>query len=512
MNKDDIQNSRKIKRNNKLSIIVFTLLSVIVLVLICNYVKPIKNSLSYVTQLNDSPISIIHSYGTAGLLEPCGCSAKQVGGFPQRAFQIKQIQKDTPTLILEGGYLVKSGNLLDQQKFKTAIDMMNKIGYQALALGKSELLLPSNVLKEGSIKAKFPFLSANVFVKDNQEPLYSNQEDLVSSAITKVITTNPTLNTWLQGKTHKLFAEPAIVVKTGNIRIGVTAITSSKDQAAYDDHFIIYPPEYTLRAIVKELKKHCDFVVVMAEGEHQELKEIADNLTEIDLLLTGDYQTRSLTYPILKRYVKKWINNNEEGYAISSIQIIKKLSGFDVYPYKISTPSENFDKEVSDIYDMEFRSNLKKLFEYQTFSGDYKFLTEQSCDECHKKAFKVFSTSKHSKSFNSLKIKKSEFNPECMSCHATYETKEGGMRSLTCQSCHSNINQDHIDDSKKGVMPKKPTIPPVFSEEWCATRCHNPQNSTQFASKYQEYVKKFNHGLDEKTRLGKGYVKTKIIK
>lgn len=97
-------------------------------------------------------------------------------GFSAQKTLIDQVKKDVEKqngslLILHAGDMNTGVPESDMQNARPDIEAMNKMGYQAMALGNHEFDNPVSVLKQQSRWAKFPFLSANTIEKSTGKTL-----------------------------------------------------------------------------------------------------------------------------------------------------------------------------------------------------------------------------------------------------------------------------------------------------------------------------------------------------
>lgn len=95
-------------------------------------------------------------------------------GMAARAALIKKIRKEIKQqgghlLLLSGGDINTGSPYSDLQDAKPDFLAMKKLGYTAMALGNHEFDKPLSVLNQQMKWAKFPFLGANIFYKDNNQ-------------------------------------------------------------------------------------------------------------------------------------------------------------------------------------------------------------------------------------------------------------------------------------------------------------------------------------------------------
>lgn len=449
---------------------------------------------------------IMFTYGVAGYLEPCGCSAKQMGGLPQRAYQLAEKRKTKDVLPIDGGYLVREGHIFDQLRFKVAMKMMKMMGYKAFGLSRYELQLPGQFLDEQHKQSEIPYLSANVLVTGKQTPLVPESEfDEINLKLAKIIKSVPTVLSSNNQKEPILYTTPATIVEINGIKVGITCFTYPYYKDKVSKRYIIYSPAFTLKSVVKELKKNCDYVVVISEGPFSQLKDTLDNNPDINLLLTGVDNGFEAGLGAVPNYQFNWANSNDIGKHFIFCAVQPNKNKFTNIITGEEIPDDKLLKEYQQVYETEFKTKLKALFFNQDFVVPaFNYVSPSTCSSCHPSAYKVYKDSMHIKSVESLKAKNLEYNPDCVGCHIVIDEKNGEFHPIICQTCHSKITTEHTTIAQSGKVPPKAVTDMTFSKEWCAQKCHNPENSQEFEAKYPEYIKKFFHGLDAKTAYGKG--------
>lgn len=80
-------------------------------------------------------------------------------------------QKGYEVFLLDAGDAVQGLNLVNHSQGDTAIDFMNMVGYDAMALGNHEFDFGQHKIEDYVAKATFPLLSANVIVEATNQPI-----------------------------------------------------------------------------------------------------------------------------------------------------------------------------------------------------------------------------------------------------------------------------------------------------------------------------------------------------
>lgn len=196
-----------------------------------------------------------------------------VGGLPARATLVNEIRsKNKNVLVLDAGDLNTGGAESDFFKAEPDILGYNYIGYDAMALGNHEFDNPIEVLREQMVKARFPFLSANVRTKDGN-----------------------------------YIGIPYIIKQFDGFKVGVLGLTTKETQITGNPKNIkgiLFEDEIkTARELVPILRKQADIVIALThlgiyKGYDRGSKRLATQVKGIDLIVDGNTDT-ILNAPII---------------------------------------------------------------------------------------------------------------------------------------------------------------------------------------------------------------------
>ena len=122
------------------------------------------------SNVEDTTYTILTVNSMNGQIFPKEKNGYKSGGFSLLSSKIKEIKNDQ---INGNVFLIGNSNFIYGKveayftSGKAVIDLMNKVGFDALIIGHREFYFGLDVLKSLSEKAKFPFLSANIVKKDS---------------------------------------------------------------------------------------------------------------------------------------------------------------------------------------------------------------------------------------------------------------------------------------------------------------------------------------------------------
>ena len=136
------------------------------------------------------------------------------------------------------------------------VEGMNAMGYDAMALGRLDLALGLQVLKEREEEADFAFLSANLVDPQDYKPVF----------------------------------DPYVLLERQGVRIGIIGLSEPEAVKAIagDIDLIVLEPLRATLPYVRELRDKVDILIVLS---HQGLaldKDLASRLPEIDVFISGN--------------------------------------------------------------------------------------------------------------------------------------------------------------------------------------------------------------------------------
>jgi 2',3'-cyclic-nucleotide 2'-phosphodiesterase / 3'-nucleotidase / 5'-nucleotidase len=107
---------------------------------------------------------------------PPGAQGRQIGGLAALAayFRTEEEGFEGPTIILDGGDVMQGTPVSNLTKGHSTIAAFNEAGYDGAALGNHDFDWSVPVLRQRVAQAKFPWLSANVFIAGtNRQPAWA---------------------------------------------------------------------------------------------------------------------------------------------------------------------------------------------------------------------------------------------------------------------------------------------------------------------------------------------------
>ncbi len=196
-------------------------------------------------------------HGFAEPHQPLG-SAEPLGGAAYLAGAVDRRRNERPTLLLAAGDMIQGNNWANLFRGKSSIELMNAMGFDAMAVGNHEFDYGPKVLLERIKEAGFPFLGANV-----------------------------------QGLAG---LKPYVIKTSGGIRVAiigvVTADTPTTTHPGNVAGLKFTSPEAAVARCLKEIKGKADLMVVLSHLGYAEDRALAQKVPGIDVIIGGHSHTR----------------------------------------------------------------------------------------------------------------------------------------------------------------------------------------------------------------------------
>lgn len=194
--------------------------------------------------------------------------------------------------------IVDIGNVFptykDPLKAEYLMETMTQIGYDAINIGNQDFYFGQRFLLKLQRKYQLPLISGNIYYKD----------------------------------TKRLFAKPYIIrefdcntflgIPYRRLKIGIFGLTGVKPHLTAEEverELDIESPVKAAQNIVNKLRKKCDIVILLAQLNIEECKELAQSVEEIDIIIGSGRKTSEVrigeTLIVPSGFQGKYIGNLE---------------------------------------------------------------------------------------------------------------------------------------------------------------------------------------------------------
>lgn len=417
-----------------------------------------------------------------GYLEPCGCSAGQLGGLLRRYRLIEQLKAERkwPLALADLGSLIKDpasargGPEQTKIKFHTALQALAAMKYDALALSPEDL-------KVGVDEAVGQFLNL-----PGESPKVVAANVAAAGLESKVV--------------------PSVRAKAGAVTFGLTAVVDPEAINALRDPsrdlLTVKPVDESLPGVLADLERDTQVQVLLAHFPLARARDLAVKYPGFDVVVAlsaaGDPPTEAETV------------NGGKTLVVTVGQRGKFTGVVGYYPgsepalrYRLVTLGPKFDgpaAPVKRVIEDEYRDALKSQGVVANFprhdsiggGSGTRYVGAEACKSCHPNTFAKWSSTKHARAFESLvndPKPNTIYDAECVSCHTTgFEYTTGWtspdqtafLKGNQCENCHGPASKHAAEPDDKAVRELMHLTADRADKNRLCLRCHDEDNSPHF--------------------------------
>jgi|GEM_PF-441765 len=208
-------------------------------------------------------LTIVFTSDARGELENCHCPKDDSGGLERRSNYINDIRKDVDDILLldVGDVLPLVTPEFTRQTITynafISLKAMDFIGYDAMNVGESDLILGEKFLQDKSRNLKFPLISSNIVSKS-------------------------------QG--HPFFKPYVIKTMKNGLKVGIIGVTDER-YVIDSKNLDVMPNKEMAAKYVKEIHDQVDLVIVLGHIGVSYSADLANAVSGIDVILSGHCDT-----------------------------------------------------------------------------------------------------------------------------------------------------------------------------------------------------------------------------
>jgi 2',3'-cyclic-nucleotide 2'-phosphodiesterase (5'-nucleotidase family) len=213
----------------------------------------------------DRSLHIVFTGDERGELENCHCPKDDFGGLERRFNYINEVRKDIDEiLLLDVGDVLPlfnpdfTGQAITYNAF-ISLKAMDMMGYDAMNVGESDLILGEKFLQEKSRNLKFPLISSNIAYK----------------------------------LTNGLFFKPYTIKTMKNgLKIGIIGVTNER-YVINSKNLDVMPNKEMVAMSVEAIRGHVDLVIVLGHIGIPYSVDLANAVSGIDVILSGHWDSET---------------------------------------------------------------------------------------------------------------------------------------------------------------------------------------------------------------------------
>jgi len=388
-----------------------------------------------------------------GELKPCGCSGGQLGGLDRRAAILNSVPRQR-RLVVDTGSFVQSSSEQDLIKFNIMIRALDLLDYDLVNLAEKDIEIARNLGLLNSIDSIFNVISAVQVADTNLPTKFTRPLPLRSEDVTVTLAA--------------FDAESQPIEQIDQLFAGGTAGPSV--------HILIL--------------NNCSSAVI---------ESISSRTASVDCLVcpADSDEPRLISEPNERPLA---FSVGRFGRYVCALQITEAAEGrdklkldFQAIPVAEDLPQKPALVQLyKDYQQMVKEQRLVEKYPRFFLPAGLKFVGSDACRSCHQYEHQQWRTTAHAHAYATLEKVGSQFDPECVICHAVGMEYESGfvsdkqtpqLKDVGCENCHGP-GSEHV-----GTLGKVKTAGPKST----CLHCHTPEKSTEYAGNEQAYLKKIVH-------------------
>lgn len=447
-----------------------------------------------------SDLKLVFSGSLGGFLEPCGCTAGQLGGFDRLLTHVRRTaERSERTVYVEtGDVFLHAGDLtpaLQQQlplKADAMFELLAEVGCVAVSVGDSDLALGVRGLKQLSREHGLPVVCSNL----------------------------------IDGRDEFVF-ERSVIVERGGLRIGVFGLLAQNlvHPDIEDDSVIrvgqmveelglrVLPWREVAQRMVTELRPQVDVLICAShlggangmelarlqpgidvicgphvagrEAPHDQIGSTlvshtstkGSRVTEFDFWFGDDLPSpeRRLVQGAVDESARiideiRLAVSHEALYSLHGREgvlgadeherlslfnrtliqfhrdLLRERPGFPAEgAFAVSKPTidrNNHRDEAVLVRIDDYHAELEAMWEQQgtrNVHGGQVYADPASCAKCHPEQYDFWKTTRHARAYATLEVTQQRYDAECFACHTVGFGERGGFHAPTQASGYENV-------------------------------------------------------------------------
>ena len=394
---------------------------------------------------------ILYTAGARGQIRSCNCTKFRFGGYGRQLTLLKDIRTHSrDVLLLEGGDTTGEPNMQSEIKADVTVRALKMLGYAAMVPGEEELGVRGTRYISKFEHKSVPLLCANLFKEGGDKPKYA----------------------------------PYRVLKTSSgVKVGVIGLLGEQiggPLMAKNSAETVKNALTTLRSAVKAVRPKSDVVVVLYHGTPDEARNLA-GVKGVDLILSThragellfpEKGANKVVAPITRQGGVVMVScETNANWSMGRIDLsLGKNRKIDTAAHSLLYLDRAYDEDpaMTRVYD-DYNDRVK--LSVLTASAKFKregetmlakrgldlvemrkrlrkspLAASAKCKDCHAEIHESWSNTRHAHAMATLEKSRQQFDPECVSCHATGVNVRNGyinqdetpeLANVGCEACHS---------------------------------------------------------------------------
>ena len=402
-------------------------------------------------------LTVFFTGDTLGSLKPCGCSGGQLGGFERRGAVLNTVPRQG-RLVVDTGSLVRGEGDQDLIKYTIILQALRQLNYDVVSLSRRDIEIGRNLGELDGADLGFSVIGSGAGNDANIPARFTKKLPLQGVAVPVTVAALDTESGSIE-KVRELFAP-----QTDAMALNILVV-SRCDQGIADS--------------VAATAPSVDCIICPSESD------------EPIIISPPDKRPLVFSPGRFGRHVcklKATTSGNRKPFKLS-LEVIRVSEDLPKDAAMVSL-YKDYQQFVKD-------GNLLEKHLRVALPNGLEYVGSASCKPCHDSEYEKWSGTGHAHAYATLEQVGSQFDPECVVCHAVgldYESgfisleKTGDLKGVGCENCHGPGSEHTISGGKvKTAEPKSACI-----------HCHTPEQSGEYAGNEEAFLQKIIHWTEPK--------------
>lgn len=382
------------------------------------------------TSGDERKIRVFYNNDNFAYLETCGCRVSPIGGMDRRWNAMKAYPDESRVFVDAGNLLFKSTQASPflaaqwQEQAAGVIEAYNLLGADAVQPGPTDFALGVEKFQELTKKARFPFISSNLYWKGEQ----------------------------------KLFLKEAVMLERQGKKIGVFGLFGAgmplPEALEAGD-----PVAHAKRMVAKLRGEGADMVIALSHQGYDLDEKLAATVKGIDLIVGAHSQ--SLLQKPYEEGNTLIVQLSNQGQVVGMVEYAAADLPKTRTHFVVADLDDNFNdgppglanpmKSLVAVTNLRIAEANKKAegqiwSEQESRQSSAGFETFVSCRDCHSGQAHFQEGKPHAAAFLTLMAKHQERNLDCVKCHSVGLGEKGGFVNLgdAFRGANGNIKYEEI--------------------------------------------------------------------
>jgi len=451
-----------------------------------------------------STLTLVYTGNTDGYLENCGCKANESGGIARRATVLDSIRnEDREAILLDAGSSFnrpepfESPNALAKYEQRFYLEMMDRMGYGAAAIGMGEIARGQEYFREQTRGLRTSFITANVSAEGAE------------------------------------LGPRSVLLRSRGRRIAVIGVfeppRGGKSMLLLDRELSRLKTVDPIEAVLAEAalaRSRAEMILVIGKLAPSTIRRLIQACPDLDVIISTDNSMPQWGSTLGGETRKVILEDDRPGFIGRTLVLYTEMGQYGLSAARLSLDrtgrivrarltdswltdavrdQEGIRLELNRFYDRvgglpEAQSSVHSPLADDPYWQAKPYAGSETCQGCHEAEYAQWKTTPHASAYKTLLDKHRHYQPVCISCHVVGFGSKFGYRIGQAEHPFGNVQCEvcHGPGAAHAAAPSESNIRKGVPEHVC-TACHTPEHSHNFV--YAQRLPMVQHRASERVSV-----------